>query len=73
MEVRAAEDQGMDLNLPPQSASERLRSLTISRRSDRQRYGITTRNYHRNQQIQQVSFLVLLVLSGLGLLLLAVL
>ncbi|CAN5509370.1 hypothetical protein BH23ACT9_BH23ACT9_14930 [soil metagenome] len=62
----------MDHHLPRATVSDRLRTQRISRRLDANRFGTTTRGFHRSQQAQQISFGVALVLSALaGLLLLA--
>lgn len=53
----------MDFSLTDVSVSERRRAHAVARRLERNREGITTRHYHRNQRLMNAVFLVLAALS----------
>jgi hypothetical protein len=48
------------------SAAERIRTERVARRLFAGRRGISTRNFHRDQQLQHRAFVALLCLSALG-------
>jgi hypothetical protein len=61
----------MDYHLPP-TVGDRLRVIRVTRRIEHNRWGQTTGNYHRNQRVHQVSFMVLLAIMAIsGIVLLA--
>ena len=61
-------DQGaMDFHAPRPSVVERIRMGRTLRRIDRQAFGFTTRNFHRNEKLHQSAFAVLVLLSVAGL------
>lgn len=62
----------MDYHAPRSSLADRLRAEQVIRKVERQAFGMTTRNYHRNQRRQQVAFAVMLVIGVLALLALAI-
>lgn len=57
----------MDFEISRPSLVERARMGRTLRRIDRQAFGFTTRNFHRNERLHQVTFVVLMVLSTIGL------
>lgn len=67
------DEKVMDYTPPRQNVLSRLRDEQVIRRVERQAFGFSTRNFHRNERVQRVLFAVLCSLTGLGLLALAVL
>lgn len=67
-------DEGvMDYTPPRQNVLSRMRQEKVIRRVERQAFGFSTRNYHRNERVQRVAFALLSSLACLGLLALAIL
>ncbi|WP_370326978.1 hypothetical protein [Euzebya sp.] len=55
-----------------QSVRERVRTERVVRRIERQRYGQSTRDFHRRQRLQRVAFGLLVAVVALSALALAV-
>ena len=53
----------MDFSHPGTAVRERQRAAAVARRLERNREGVTTRNFHRNQRLMNAAFVVLLLIS----------
>lgn len=57
-----ADENDMDYHAPGSTLAERMRTAQVLRKIDKQAYGFSTRNYHRNERIKDVAFVVMAVL-----------
>ena len=56
----------MDFHVPPTTLADRVRVQRIARRLEAAKFGVSTRNYHRQARLHDMSFVLLLVLSAIG-------
>ncbi|WP_157965452.1 hypothetical protein [Euzebya rosea] len=67
------DEKAMDYTPPRQNVLSRLRDEQVIRRVERQAFGFSTQNYHRNERVKRALFAVLCSLTGLGLAAMAIL
>lgn len=63
-----ADENDMDYHAPGSTLAERMRTAQVLRKIDKQAYGFSTQNYHRNERIKDVTFVVLAVLMAVAVL-----
>lgn len=67
------DERVMDYTPPRQNVLSRIRQEQVIRRVERQAFGFSTTNFHRNQRLHRLAFALLSGLAVFGLLALVVL
>lgn len=57
-----AEQDDMDYHAPGASLAERMRTNHVIRKVDKQAYGFSTLNFHRNERLKHIAFVAMSIL-----------